>query len=96
MALLKKAFFDPEFTKLLEEIDTKEVWLDSLPSFLSSSSKSSSEDDGNQKISTITSLTEVDGEELESPDKMVAEVAYNREPFILIDHTSLSFFRPFL
>ncbi|KAF5479163.1 hypothetical protein F2P56_000013 [Juglans regia] len=57
VALLKKASSDPDSTKQLEEANT-----DSLPSFLSSSYESSSEGDGNQEISTKTSLTEVDGE----------------------------------
>lgn len=62
VALLKKASSDPDSTKQLEEANTKEVWSDSLPSFLSSSSESSSEGDGNQEISSKTRLTEVDGE----------------------------------
>jgi starch synthase len=60
-SLLRKTSSDEDTTKKLKDINSKKVWSDGLPSFLLSSSDTSSVVDGNNEISNKTSLT-VDGE----------------------------------
>jgi starch synthase len=56
VALLRKTSSDGDTTKQLKDISSEKVWSDGLPSFLSSSSETSTEVDENNEISNKTNL----------------------------------------
>ncbi|XP_023912722.1 granule-bound starch synthase 2, chloroplastic/amyloplastic [Quercus suber] len=72
VAPLRKASSDVDSASHLKETNPEKVWLDGLPSFLSSPSESSSITDKKHEIFNKTSLAEVDGE---ANDPAIEEVS---------------------
>lgn len=62
LELLRKASSEEDTSKQSEDTNSEAVWLEGLPSFLSSSSESSTEVDENRRLLNKTFLTEMDGE----------------------------------